>query len=78
METIQKIALAITIIGALNWGLVGFFQFDVVSQFAGGINSVASRTIFIIVALSGLISLGLLFKSSDEERTDSFERIKSY
>ncbi|MFD1205463.1 MULTISPECIES: DUF378 domain-containing protein [Sporosarcina] len=61
MNNLQKVALAITIIGALNWGVIGLFNFDVVAQLTGGnVNSV-SRFIYIIVGIAGIVSLWLLF-----------------
>lgn len=61
MGNIQKIALAITIIGALNWGVAGIFRFDVVAQLAGGSAESLARFIYLVIGLSGLINLGLLF-----------------
>lgn len=61
MGVIQKIALAITIIGALNWGVAGIFRFDVVAQMAGGTAEPLARFIYLIIGISGLINLGLLF-----------------
>ena len=50
----NKFALVLTIIGALNWGLVGLFKFDLVGWIFGGMDSVVSRIIFVIVALAGI------------------------
>lgn len=61
MSKVHKIALALTIIGALNWGVAGIFRFDVVAQFAGGSAEPLARFIYIIIGVSGLINLGLLF-----------------
>ncbi|WP_438312124.1 DUF378 domain-containing protein [Sporosarcina sp. FA9] len=61
MGTIHKIALALTIIGALNWGLVGVFRFDVVAELAGGYREPVARLIYILIGVSGLLNLGLLF-----------------
>ncbi|WP_258728064.1 DUF378 domain-containing protein [Bacillus atrophaeus] len=66
MSTIQRIALVLTIIGAINWGLIGFFQFDLVAAIFGGQSSALSRTIYGLVGIAGLINLGLLFKPSEE------------
>ncbi|KAB2332989.1 DUF378 domain-containing protein [Bacillus mesophilum] len=78
MSTIQRIALVLTIIGAINWGLIGFFQFDLVAAIFGGQNAALSRIIYGLVGIAGLINLGLLFKPSEEvERapvTDSNNR----
>lgn len=65
MSTLQRIALVFTVIGAVNWGLIGFFQFDLVAPIFGGQNSALSRIIYGIVGISGLINLGLLFKPSE-------------
>lgn len=61
MGTIHKFALALTIIGALNWGLVGVFRFDVVAEMAGGYREPFARLIYILIGVSGLLNLGLLF-----------------
>lgn len=78
MSTIQRIALVLTIIGAINWGLIGFFQFDLVAAIFGGQDSALSRIIYGLVGIAGLINLGLLFKPSEQtERapvTDSTNR----
>ncbi|OLS34639.1 DUF378 domain-containing protein [Bacillus sp. MRMR6] len=65
MSTIQRIALILTIIGAINWGLIGFFQFDLVASIFGGQDSALSRIIYGLVGIAGLINLGLLFKTSE-------------
>ncbi|MGG5794971.1 DUF378 domain-containing protein [Bacillus nitratireducens] len=65
MSTLQRIALVFTVIGAANWGLIGFFQFDLVAAIFGGQNSALARIIYGIVGISGLINLGLLFKPSE-------------
>ncbi|TFE03755.1 DUF378 domain-containing protein [Jeotgalibacillus salarius] len=63
MNTVQRTALFLTVIGALNWGLVGFFQFDAVASLFGGVDSVGARIVYVLVGIAGLINLGLLFKS---------------
>lgn len=69
MSTIQRLALALTIIGAINWGLIGFFQFDLVAAIFGGQDSALSRIIYGLVGIAGLINLGLLFKPWKEMET---------
>lgn len=64
MQIIQRIALVLTIIGAINWGLIGFFQFDLVASLFGGQNAMFSRVIYALVGIAGLINLGLLFKAA--------------
>ena len=66
MSALQRIALALVIVGAINWGLIGFFKFDLVASIFGGQNAFMSRVIYAIVGLSGLVSLGTLFKPMDE------------
>lgn len=61
MKTIRKVALALAIIGALNWGVAGLFRFDVVAQLAGGSAEPIARLLYILIGVSGLVSLGLLF-----------------
>ncbi len=71
MSGLQRIALLLTIIGAINWGLIGLFQFDLVAAIFGGQSSLLSRIIYSLVGIAGLINLGLLFKPSQEvERTE--------
>ena len=60
METLQKIALVITIIGALNWGLVGLFEFNLVEALFGA-QTVLTSLVYSLVGLTGLINVGLLF-----------------
>lgn len=59
MEMIQKVCLVFTIIGAIVWGLIGFFDFNLVEWIFG--NSTISKIIYIIVGICGLINIGLLF-----------------
>lgn len=66
MSGLQRTALALVIIGGINWGLIGFFQFDLVAAIFGGQTSALSRIVYGIVGLSGLYSLTLLFKPSEE------------
>ncbi|MGE7763976.1 DUF378 domain-containing protein [Peribacillus sp. NPDC096540] len=66
MSGIQKTALVFTIIGAVNWGLIGFFQFDIVAATFGGQDAALARIVYGIVGIAGLINLGLLFKASPE------------
>ena len=60
MQILQKIALVFTIIGAINWGLIGIFDFNLVSSIFGD-GSALSRIIYAIVGICGLINIGLLF-----------------
>ena len=60
MKILQKIALALTIIGALNWGLVGLFQMDLVANLFNGSDSMISRIIYTLISIAGIINIGLL------------------
>lgn len=62
----DKIALILTIIGALNWGSIGLFGFDLVAFFCGGQLSLLSRIIFTLVGLAGLWCISLLFRSETD------------
>ena len=66
MTIINKIALAIAIIGTLNWGLVGLFSFDLVAWLSGGPQTILARIIYVVVALAGIWCISLLFRSEDE------------
>ncbi len=58
----DTVALILSIIGSLNWGLVGIFQFDLVAWLFGGQGSVISRIIYTLVGLAGLWCITLLFR----------------
>lgn len=64
MNVIQKIALTFTIIGAINWGLVGIFSFNLV-DYIFGTNSIMSRIIYTVVAIAGLINIVIYFIDLD-------------
>ena len=59
---LDRLALALTIIGALNWGSIGLFRFDVVAWICGGQDAVVSRIIYTLVALAGIWCISLLFR----------------
>ena len=59
---LDKIALALTTIGAINWGSIGLFKFDIVGFIFGGTDSLMSRIIFTIVGLAGLWTITIFFK----------------
>lgn len=62
---IDKIALIISIIGGLNWGLVGIFQFDLVAFIGGGQTGIISRIIYILVGLAAIWCISLLFRDNE-------------
>ena len=61
METLQRVALALTIIGAINWGLIGIFDFDLVAALFGGMDASLSRIVYSLIGIAGIINIGLLF-----------------
>ena len=60
MKVIDKIALVLIIIGAINWGLIGFFKFNLVAVIFGEMTWI-SRVIYVLVGISGLWGIKLLF-----------------
>ena len=63
---IDKIALVLVIIGALNWGGIGIFGFDTVAWIFGSQGAIGSRIVYTLVALAGIWCISLLFR--DRER----------
>ncbi len=61
---LYKTALAVAIVGCVNWGLVGIFNFNLV-EFLFGNGSILTRIVYIIVAISGLICAGIFTKNLD-------------
>lgn len=62
----DKICLILSIIGSLNWGLVGLFRFDLVAWIFGGSDAILSRIIYTVIALAGVWCISLLFRSQDD------------
>lgn len=58
----DRLALLLVVIGALNWLLVGVFQFDLVAAIFGGQSSMLSRIVYSLVGLAGIWSISLLFR----------------
>jgi uncharacterized membrane protein YuzA (DUF378 family) len=67
MRTLDAIALLLVIIGAINWGLIGFFQFDLVAALFGDMTAF-SRVIYALVGVAGLYAIS--FFAKDRERTE--------
>ena len=63
-------ALSLVILGAINWGLIGLFRFDLIAVIFGGMESVVSRIIYTIIALAGLYCLTLYGRISNHEVTE--------
>ena len=66
----DTIALILSIIGSLNWGLVGIFQFDLVAWLFGGQASVISRIIYTLVGLAGIWCISLLFRKGQHMKME--------
>jgi len=62
---LDKISLILVIVGALNWGSIGLFQFDLVAWIFGGQGAILSRIIYTIIALAGIWCISLLFRESE-------------
>lgn len=64
---LSKLALIITIIGALNWGSIGLFQFDIVAWIFGGADTLLARIVYTVVALAGIWCITFLFRNKSCE-----------
>ena len=74
MKIIDKIALVLVIIGAINWGLIGIFDFNLVEMIFGNMTIIA-RIIYALVGISGLWAIKLLFDNDQEKfRNNKFDR----
>ena len=65
----NTISLILMIIGALNWGLVGLFQYDLVAAIFGGMSGVVSRIIYTIVGIAGIWGITMLFRRDDRHHS---------
>ena len=68
---IDRLALILTIVGALNWGSIRLFKYDIVAWLCGGQGSMFARIIYTIVAIAGVWCISLLFRARE-----SFESIE--
>ena len=62
---LDKISLVLVIIGALNWGSIGLFQFDLDAWIFGGQGAILSRIVYTLVALAGIWCISLLFRDTE-------------
>lgn len=62
----DRLALVLVIIGALNWGLIALFQFDLVASIFGGQDALLSRIIYGLVGIAGLYCISLLFREREK------------
>ncbi len=68
---LDRLSLILVIIGALNWGSVGLFRFDLVAWICGGAGTVVARIIYTIIALAGIWCISLLFRTREQEYGNS-------
>ena len=61
-EMLDRIALILVVLGALNWGSIGLFQFDIIAWIFGGQGAIVSRILYTLVALAGIWCVSLLFR----------------
>ena len=66
---LDKIALIVAIIGGLNWGSIGLFQFDLVAWIAGGPDTLIARIIYTVVGLSAIWCISLLFRENEYDES---------
>ncbi len=69
MNIFDKICTALIIVGALNWGLVGLFEFDLVAWIFGSSTAMLSRIVYTVIALAGVWCISLLFRDTEDETT---------
>lgn len=62
MKIINRVCLILSIIGGINWGLIGLFKFDLVAWIFGGQDAVLSRIIYTLVGLAAVWCISLLFR----------------
>ena len=65
-DMLDRLALILVIIGAIHWGSIGLFQFDIVAWAFGGAASAVSRIIYTVVALAGIWCISLFFRDREE------------
>ena len=65
-EVMDRLSLILVIIGAINWGLIALFQFDLVASLFGGQDAVLSRIVYGLVGLAGLYCITLLFREREK------------
>ncbi|MCI5739337.1 MAG: DUF378 domain-containing protein [Ruminococcus sp.] len=70
---LDRIALILVIIGGINWGSIGLFQFDIVGWIFGGQSAVISRIIYTLVAIAAVWCISLLFRESEVLSTSTDE-----
>ena len=71
---LDKIALILAIIGGLNWGSIGIFQFDLVAALFGGQAALLSRIVYTLVALAGVWAISFFFRDTEASHETARER----
>ena len=62
---LDRISLILVVIGAINWGAIGLFQFDIVAWLFGGQDAIISRIVYTLVALAGIWCISLIFRARE-------------
>ncbi len=70
----DRLALILLIVGGINWGLVGIFQFDIIAWLFGGTESIISRALYILVAISAVWCISLLFRPAEAYAVTAADR----
>lgn len=70
----DKLVLALVVIGALNWGSIGIFQYDLVAALLGGQTSILSRIIYTLVALAGVWAISFFSRDTEVHHETARER----
>ena len=65
MSILDRIALLLTVIGGINWGLVGIFRFDLVAWICGGQDAIIARIVYTLVGIAALWCISLIFRDRD-------------
>ena len=74
MKVIDTITLILVIVGALNWGSIGIFQFDLVAALFGGQAALLSRIVYTLVALAGVFAISFVFRDTEVSHETARER----
>ena len=70
---LDRLALILLVIGGINWGAIGIFQFDIVSWIGGGQDAIISRIIYTLVSLAGIWCISMLFRERSEVEVGTLE-----
>jgi uncharacterized membrane protein YuzA (DUF378 family) len=75
MTSVDRLALVLVIVGALNWLLVGLFQYDLVASLFGGQDALLSRLVYTLVGIAGIWCISLLFRDREKAGTNDRNRV---